>query len=148
MSRSESLVVELAEFKRRQLEDGRQQREAAAPAMQLPAIQPTEPVTSPDDQANTSNGVPDRCWYCGGNGKVEALIGSKKCDCHLCDGTGYELSNPVLVIKYLLAGGHKLRKQFQAHQREMRELRELVGEDTIKRLQEAAWVKKHASRFD
>lgn len=148
MSRTDTMVVELAEFKRRQLEEGRQQREAAAPALQLPAIQPTEPAASPDDQAAPSNGVPDRCWYCGGSGKVEALIGSKKCDCNLCDGTGYDLSNPVLVIKYLLTGGHKLRKQFQAHQREMRELRELVGEDTIKRLQEDAWIKKHASRHD
>lgn len=140
------MVVELVDFKRRQLEEGRRQREASMPSVQLPIIQtsePAEPAAPPDGQT-----LPEQCWYCGGSGQVEALLGSKKCDCNVCDGTGYDLADPVLVIKHLLAGGRKLRKRYQTLQRETRELRELVGEDTIKSLQEAAWVKKHASRFD
>ncbi|ANT70208.1 hypothetical protein [Aeromonas hydrophila] len=147
MNRDPSLAAELADFKRHQAEASRQQREATAQSIQLPSHQE---LKSDAEQAiePRPDGAPAKCWYCSGTGAVDGLFGTKKNDCHVCEATGYDLSDPVAVIKLLLAGGRKLRMQFQAHRREMRELRELVGEDTIQRLQEAAWVKKHHSRFD
>ena len=140
MNRDPSLAAELAASKRHQAEANRLAREAAAPAIQTAEID-TSMTSEP-----RPDGAPAKCSFCEGTGMVGGLF--SKYGCGVCEETGYDLSDPVAVIKHLLAGGRKLRQQFQAHQRETKVLRELIGEEEIKRRQEEAWVEKHHSRFD
>lgn len=140
MSRDPSLAAELAEFKRRQAEAIRQQREAAAPASLQIEYQPLNAAPKAEE------GSPLKCCFCNGTGMVGGLF--SKNGCATCDETGYDLTDPVTVIKYLLAGGRKLRQIHQSMKRDAREFRDMWSEEEIKARTETRWVEKHHSRFD
>lgn len=142
MSRDPSLAAELAEFKRKQAEAIRQQREAAAPSSMLAKFPPLDA----EPRAEAVEGAPFKCSFCNGTGMVGGLF--SKCGCAACDETGYDLSDPVAVIKHLLAGGRKLRQIHQSMKRDHREFRGLWSEEEIKARAETKWVEKHHSRFD
>lgn len=142
--------MDSVEFKRRQIKALQVAREAMHGSV-LDGF-----THSPELDAATKND-PGRkplrsCPDCD-KGMVQGLF--TKYECSACHGTGYELDDPIEVIKALIAGGKKLRKLHRELARELREFKVMwteqeIGEreEKMKRLAEFAHCEKHHSRFD
>ncbi|EKO3439514.1 hypothetical protein NTE19_003406 [Vibrio fluvialis] len=58
-----------------------------------------DPQESPEVVSSDDSPAPiPVCAFCGGKGKVQGLF--SKSDCFSCDGTGYDMSDPVRVVKH------------------------------------------------
>lgn len=140
-------VSSAAAFKRRQLEKLRRAKQEAAPSV-LERF--NAEVLRPDASEPEPDGKPGKCPNCGGSGQVAGLL--KAYDCYLCEGTGYDLSDPVVVIKFLQAGGRKLKKMYKSLASEHRFFRGLWSAEEIKERQQMASDRfiseHHSSRFD
>ena len=108
-------------------------------------IEITTPASQAADAAEKKAGV-EKCPHCHGTGMVSGLF--SQAECYLCDGTGFDLSDPVVLIKHLLAGGRKLRIQYNAKVRELKDVIELMGPEEVERKRELRWAKSVNSAFD
>lgn len=136
-------MTDSVEFKRSQIRALKAAREAKHGSV-------LERFAAPSTQEEASNGEPDRkplrkCPGCK-DGLYEGLFG--KTECAACAGTGFELDDPIEVIKGLIAGGKKLRKLYRAQAREFREFKGMWTEQEIKQRTETLFAEKHHSRFD
>jgi len=133
-------------FKRQQREAllGRKQQELPS-VLESFHIKFDTPASIAAEAAEKKAGV-QKCPNCHGTGIVSGLF--SKSECYLCDGTGFDLSDPVALVKHLLTGGRKLRLMFNAKKRELDDLVLLVGEDEISRLKDIKQGNEINSRFD
>ncbi|TND52021.1 hypothetical protein CF123_18050 [Aeromonas veronii] len=121
-------------------------RHADSPSV-LDGLELVEPAVEEEPaEATPESGADLRCTFCE-EGLVKGLFG-KDYECAVCHGTGFDLSKPVAVIKYLLGGGRKLRKHYNDLRRESREFRDMWSPEEIKARKEAIFCEKHSSRFD
>lgn len=136
-------MTDSAEFKRRQqaaIQAGKESRHSSI----LDSFKlPQEEVVDAGESHKTTQ--IQRCPLCE-QGLYQGIFG--KSECAACHGTGFDLSDPVNLIRGLVAGGRKLRKEYQGLKREFREFKGMWTEDEIKRRAEALFVAKHSSRFD
>lgn len=137
---------EIVDFKRQQLSMLRSRRIQEAPSvLERFKVEITTPVSQAADAAEKKSGV-EKCPHCHGTGMVHGLFSAS--ECYLCDGTGFDLSDPVALIKHLLAGGRKLRIQYNAKVRELKDVIELMGPEEVERKRELRWAKSINSAFD
>lgn len=95
---------------------------------------------------------PPACANCNGIGTVPGLLHGAKFECYLCHGTGYDLTDPVRVIKHLQAEHSKLEAKYRSLLRRARRFFELWTADEIEaRRADVAnrhIQEHHSSRFD
>ena len=143
------------EFKRRQQEVLISQRaERSGSILDGLPIVAMEPAKEAQEGDPLQGAVPPKCGYCKGEGKVAGMFG-KNYECHLCSGTGYDLSDPVAIIQYLQAEGRKLKGQCKAiinHHKKFRSMwscEEVANRiEAERRRAEMEHFAKHSSRFD
>lgn len=137
-------MTDSAEFKRNQLADLQAARRHNMPSilegMSLKVAPEPEPDSSVERPALRP--CPGGC----NKGMVQGLL--SKYECAVCDGTGFDMSDPVAVVKALMAGVNKLRKHTKDVKREFREFRGMWTEDELKARREMLHAEKHHSRFD
>lgn len=107
-------------------------------------------LTLLDEPGSDDKKEPDRkplrpCPLCD-KGMYQGLFG--KSECAECHGTGFELDDPIEVIRALLVGGKKLRLQYKALNRQANEFKAMWTEEEIERRQGQLFAEKHHSRFD
>lgn len=136
-------MTDTVEFKRGQIKALRAAKEARHGSVLDGFVVANEPE---DSGRNESNRKPLRpCPDCD-KGMVQGLFA--KYECSACHGTGFELDDPIEVIKGLIAGGKKLRKMYRDQAREFREFKGMWTELEIEQRTETKFVEKHHSRFD
>lgn len=133
-------------FKREQSAMLRSRRMQSAPSItERFKIEITTPASQAADAAEKKAGI-KKCSHCHGTGMVAGLF--SRYECHVCDGTTFDLSDPVALIKHLLAGGRKLRIQYNAKDRELKDVIELMGPEEVERKRELRWANSINSAFD
>ncbi|EGQ9864776.1 hypothetical protein MZJ31_004448 [Vibrio parahaemolyticus] len=95
---------EISDIKRSQLEQRQRERDERSPSI-LDTFEGIELTDEREALANrlqdadvTLDDKPDRCPTCNGTGYTKSLF--SKWECCSCFGTGYDLSDPVAVIKW------------------------------------------------
>lgn len=145
-------VPELVAFKRQQLEARRQAREARTPSILDGFAQAPEPAQAVAPIEPAQPGEPVRCGNCGGKGSVPGLLHGSRFDCYLCDGTGFDLTDPAPALRYLLAENARLTKQHATLTEKATSFRAMWSESEIKERREREadryFQAHHASRFD
>ncbi|MFM5095064.1 hypothetical protein ACEUCJ_15350 [Aeromonas rivipollensis] len=148
-------VPELVAFKRQQLEARRLAREARTPSILDGFARAPDPaqVVAPVEPAQPGEpGEPVRCGNCGGKGTVPGLLHGSRFDCYLCDGTGFDLTDPAPALRYLLAENARLTKQHATLTEKATSFRAMWSESEIKERREREadryFQAHHASRFD
>jgi hypothetical protein len=148
-------VPELVAFKRQQLEARRQAREARTTSILDGFAQAPEPAQAVEPVAPVEPaqpGEPVRCGNCGGKGTVPGLLHGSRFDCYLCDGTGFDLTDPAPALRYLLAENARLTKQHATLTAKATSFRAMWSESEIKERREreahSHIQRYHASRFD
>lgn len=136
-------MTDTVEFKRGQIKALKAAREARHGSV-------LEGFTVAKEPSNANENDPVRkplrsCHDCD-KGLIQGLFA--KYECSACHGTGYELDDPIEVIKALIAGGKKLRKLYRDQAREFREFKGMWTEQEIEQRTETKFVEKHHSRFD
>lgn len=136
-------MTDSVEFKRGQIKALKAAKEARHGSVLDGFVVENEP-----DKA--SGKEPDRkplrpCPSCD-KGMVQGLFA--KFECSVCHGTGYELDDPIEVIKALIAGGKKLRKLYRNQAMELREFKGMWTAQEIEQRAETLFAAKHHSRFD
>lgn len=137
---------ELLAFKRQQRSAlaGRKS-EIVASVLDNFKIEITTPASIAAEAEAKINGIA-KCSHCHGTGMVAGLF--SRYECHVCDGTTFDLSDPIALIKHLLNGGRKLRVKYNAKVRELEDVIELMGPEEVERKRELRWAKSINSAFD
>lgn len=139
----EGQMTDSVEFKRRQQAALKAARENKHGSI-LDGLSLSDDPSSDDE--NGAGRKPLRpCPLCD-KGMYQGLFG--KSECAECHGTGFELDDPIEVIKALLAGGKKLRLQFKALTRQANEFKAMWAKEEIELRQGRLFAEKHHSRFD
>lgn len=145
-------VPELVAFKRQQLEARRKAREERTPSILDGFARAPEPAQAVAPIEPAQPGEPVRCGNCGGKGSVPGLLHGSRFDCYLCDGTGFDLTDPAPALRYLLAENARLTKQHATLTEKATSFRAMWSEAEIKERREREadryFQAHHASRFD
>lgn len=145
-------VPELVAFKRQQLEARRKAREERTPSILDGFARAPEPAQAVAPIEPAQPGEPVRCGNCGGKGSVPGLLHGSRFDCYLCDGTGFDLTDPAPALRYLLAENARLTKQHATLTEKATSFRAMWSESEIKERREREadryFQAHHASRFD
>lgn len=135
-------MTDSAEFKRSQLAELQAARRLNLPSILDGMSLEVAPEPDPSTELPALRPCPGGC----NKGMVQGLL--SKYECAVCDGTGFDMSDPVTVVKALMVGVNKLRKHTKDVKREFREFRWMWSEDEIKARRELLHAEKHHSRFD
>jgi hypothetical protein len=136
-------MTDTVEFKRGQIKALKAAKEARHGSVLDGFVVASEPD---DANRNELDRKPLRpCPACD-KGMVQGLFA--KFECSVCHGTGYELDDPIEVIKALIAGGKKLRKLYRNQAMELREFKGMWTAQEIEQRAETLLAAKHHSRFD
>ena len=138
-------MTDSTEFKRRQRAALQAERESNYRSILAGFAQ--DAADTPDQpELDTKPKLLRPCQSCKGTGYNQGIF--QRYECGECLGTRFDLSDPLSVIKGLIDGGEKLRKQYNALRRELESFTAMWTEKEIDTRREHVHAEKHRSRFD
>ncbi|MGL5225789.1 MAG: hypothetical protein ACRC8Q_10795 [Aeromonas sp.] len=140
------MMTDTAEFKRWQIRAVKATRESLSNSiLDSYQIQQCSAAEAQNDEPARKPAVPCSSPLCN-DGMVDGLRGAS--ECWICGGIGYELTDPVAVVRALMAREKKLKQRCRDLQRDHDELKSLWTDKEIELRREMRHAEQHSSKFD